>query len=126
MRLIVKLPKDKLPFLGIVFPTSYLATQTNEDLLLDHKEDVYRLIFEFTGTILNLKLICDEKVIIRTYRNVDYEKEKLKNWVQITRKANAFNFGHIYMQSNKEVVVKNYKNRKLFVLRLNKYEIQSN
>lgn len=126
MRLIVKLPKDKLPFLGVVFPTSYLATQTNEDLLLDHKEDTYRMIFEFMGPVLNLKLICDEKVIIRTYRNVEYEKEKLKNWVQITRKAKAINFGHIYMQSNKEIVVKNYKNRKLFVLRLNKYEIQSN
>jgi hypothetical protein len=126
MKLVVKLPKDKLPFLGIVFPSSYQANQTNEDLVLDHKEDIYRMILEFTGTVLNLKLICDEKVIIRTYRNVDYDKEKLKSWVMITRKGTAFNFGHIYMQSNKEIVVKNYKNRKLFVLRLNKYEIQSN
>lgn len=126
MKLVVKLPKDKPPFLGLVFPSSYAANQTNEDLILDHKEEVYRMIFEFNGTVLNLKLICDEKVIIRTYRNVDYEKEKLKNWVLITRKANSFNFGHIYMQSNKEVVVKNYKNRKLFVLRFDKYEIQNN
>jgi hypothetical protein len=126
MKLVVKLPKDKLPFLGVVFPSSYSATQTNEDLVLDHKEDIYRMIFEFTGTVLNLKLICDEKVIIRTYRNVDYDKEKLKSWVMITRKNTAFNFGHIYMQNNKEIVVKNYKNRKLFVLRLNKYEIQNN
>ncbi len=126
MKLVVKLPKDKPPFLGLVFPSSYAANQTNEDLILDHKEDVYRMIFEFIGTVLNLKLICDEKVIIRTYRNVEYEKEKLKNWVQITRKVNAFNFGHIYMQNNKEVVVKNYKNRKLFVLRFNKYEIHNN
>jgi hypothetical protein len=126
MKLVVKLPKDKLPFIGLVFGSSYQATQTNEDLILDHKEDLYRLIFEFNGTVLNLKLICDEKVIIRTYRNVEYDKEKLKSWVQITRKARELNFGHIYMQHNKEIVVKNYKNRKLFVLKLHKYEIQAN
>ena len=125
MKLVVKLPKDKLPFIGIVFGSSYLATQTNEDLVLDHKDDIYRIIFQFVDTTLHIKLICDEKVIIRTYRDVEYDKDKLKNWMMITRKASEFNFGHIYMQHNKEIVVKNYKNRKLFVLKFNTYDIQS-
>jgi len=123
MKLIVKLPKDKLPFIGVQFPYSYEAGKTNQDLVINFKHINYKMLFEFIKNTVNVKLVSDENMILRSYNGLDYDKDKLKTWFYLTKDAKAFNFSHIVKEGGKEMVVKTIQQPQYFILKLNKYEI---
>ncbi|MEO6302655.1 MAG: hypothetical protein ABIP51_05745 [Bacteroidia bacterium] len=126
MKLIVKLPKDKLPFVGIQFPYSYDAGKTNQDLVINFKHVSYKLVFEFVKNTVNVKLVSDENMIMRSYNGLEFDREKLKTWFYLTKDAKAFNFSHTVKESGKEMVVRTLQKPLLFILKLNKCEIINN
>ncbi len=124
VKLIVKLPKDKLPFIGILYNSIYKAESENQDLVIDHKHLNYRVKFEFAGSGINLYLSSEDKLIQREYRNREYDPLKLKVWFQNTNKASNFNFSHLMDNYGQESVVRTLQNvNKLFLLKVNSYEI---
>ena len=124
MKLVVKLPKGKLPFIGILLPKNNLDSQKfNQDLILDYKYASYRIVFEFIRSHVNIKLISDESLIVRFYNKLEYNPEKLRAWFYLTNNAKEFNFSQIVLENGKEVVQRTYERKVLFVLKVNKYEI---
>ncbi len=123
MKLIVKLPKDKLPFIGIQFPYSYEAGKTNQDLVTNYKHIQYKIVLEFVKDKVNIKLVSQENMITRSYNGLEYEKDKLKNWLYLTKNAKAFNFSHTIKEGGKELVAKTILQPQNFILKLNQCQI---
>ena len=124
MKLVLKLPKDKPPFIGIQFPNSYAASRTNEDLpgMLD-KEDCRLILEPVDKHYLNLRLVNTDKLIDTAYKQVEYNIEKLKTWLNQTEKENQFNFAHVTLDYDKHVVAKVGGGFEKFVIRLNSVKI---
>jgi hypothetical protein len=123
MKLVVKLPKGKKPFVGILFSKSFDAEKSNIDLMISHWNKTYRLEFIFEGQYVNVKLICDDEVIVRTYGHATYEADKLRSWFYLTKDCKDFNFSQLYIQNGQEKVAKEFASQKWFVLKVNGYKI---
>jgi DNA topoisomerase VI subunit A len=124
MRLVVKLPKDKLPFIGIIlYATDLQMMKFNQDLITEHKQASYRIVFEFTGRYVNLQLISDEHFIKRVYEKLDYDAGKLRQWFHLADKSKGFHFSQLKIEQNKEMVLRTKDGNLLFVLKIEKYEI---
>ena len=93
--LIVKLPKDRPPFMGVLIPgDNYGWSKLNQDLILEHKNASYKIMLEFTGNKLDLRLISNDQQIARIYKDIQYDPVKLTSWVHHTKNAKEFNFCH--------------------------------
>jgi hypothetical protein len=125
MKLVVKLPPNKPPFIGIVFPHISIAEKTNQELVIDHKYADYRIVFEFIQGWVNVKLISNAIPAVKFYNKLSYDKEKMIAWLYITRTAKEFNFSHLHEPHGKEVVVKTLLKPKLFVLKVDSYEVHT-
>jgi hypothetical protein len=123
MELVVKLPKGKLPFIGIKFAEMHEANELNKDLMNNYSTCIFKVILEPHKNEMNLRLICEEKLLVRFYNGLKYDPEKLKAWIYLTKTAKSFNFSHIYQLGDKEKVAMAIMSRKLFVLKLEGYEI---
>lgn len=125
MKLVVKLPPNKPPFIGIVFPHISVAEKTNQELVIDHKYADYRIVFEFIRTWINVKLISNAIPAVKFYNKLTYDKEKVIAWLYITKNSTEFNFSHLHEPYGKEVVVKTLLKQKLFVLKMDGYEVHT-
>ena len=123
MKLIVKLPPNKLPFIGIVFEHSGDAEKINQELITDYKYADYRIVFEFIRDWVNVKLISNSIPAVKFYNKLSYDKSKLIAWFYITKNMKGFNFSHLYIYQNKECVAKIPVKQKLFVLKVDSYEV---
>ena len=122
-RLILKLPKGKLPFIGILITGDPGSGKTNQDLVNNHPYAEYRIEIEVFSKHINMRLICEEKLIIRHYAHVKYEPEELTNWQYLTDGKPAFNFAHLGIEKDKEFVLKTWDKKKLFVLKVTSVQI---
>ncbi len=122
MKLVLKLPKDKLPFIGVQFNSNYQAGRTNSDLL-HHHEHLFKIQLEpdKKGTI-KLKLYCEDLAISRIYEGIEYDQYQLKNWMYMVSRSKQFNFGHVTMEENKHIISKDSAFR-IFVIKLDKVEL---
>lgn len=125
MKLVVKLPKDKPPFIGIVFEHAGDAGKINQELITDHKYADYRIVFEFISGWVNVKLISNSIPAVKFYNKLSYDKEKLIAWFYITKNRKGFNFSHLYVSGNKECVAKAPAKQILFVLKVDSYEVHT-
>ncbi|MBC7694972.1 MAG: hypothetical protein H7141_05930 [Burkholderiales bacterium] len=125
MKLVVKLPKDKPPFIGIVFDHESDAEKVNQNLITDHKYADYRIVFEFISDWVNVKLISNSIPAVKFYNKLSYDKEKLIAWFYITKNMKGFNFSQLYVYGNKECVAKTIAKQKLFVLKVDSYEVHT-
>ncbi len=121
--LVVKLPKGKPPFIGILFDDKFKAEDSNSDLINNHKDKTFRIIFEFIRDHVNVRLVCDDALIIISYTHQLYDMEKLKNWFYLTRDCKHYNFSQIYEEGGSWKVAKTFKTHKLFVLKVEKYQV---
>src|SRR5258708_33287528 len=118
MKLVLKIPKDKPPFIGIQFASSYVASKTNSDLvsMLD-KEDCQLILKPYDKHNLNLRLVNKGKFVDREYKQIEYNNDTLKRWLEQTKSMKQFNFSHVIMDFDKHVVVK-ISISKNFIIRL--------
>lgn len=124
--LIVKLPPNKPPFIGMLYSDSWSLNEINQELVIKHKNAGYRIVFEFINGILNIRLISEAALVVKFYNNVSYDKEKLKAWIYLTKDKTSFNFSHIYIKDGKETVVRTKEKGMLFVLPVQSYEVIGN
>jgi len=124
MKLVLKLPKDKLPFIGIQFASNYVASKTNSDLvsMLD-KEDCHLILKPYDKHYLNLRLVNKEKFVNREYKQIEYNNETLKRWLEQTKGMKQINFSHVIMDFDKHVVVKISINKN-FIIKLSKVKLE--
>ena len=126
MKLVVKLPKGKKPFVGVLFTRPFDAEKSNIDLVLNYRDKVFRLEFVFEGQYVNVKLICEDELIVRTYGNASFDADKLRNWFYLTKECKDFNFSQLYIKDGQEKVAKEFTTQKWFVLKVSGYKVISN
>jgi len=128
MKLVLKLPKEKPPFIGILLAEtdnrSY-PERLNEDLINEHKYAGYRLVLEFENKRLNLGLLADDSGIARYYKGLEFEGHELAGWIYMTRQAKQFNFGHVRLERGRETIVKTWGKKINFVLPVKDYLINT-
>ena len=90
---------------------------------MEHKYAGYRIELEFVKDKLNLHLVSDESRILKKYEDLSYEAGWLAHWIYQTRNTKGFNFGHVMLEKNKEVVVRTWAKKLLYVLKVEKYEV---
>lgn len=124
MKLIVKLPKGKKPFIGILFNDSLESQILNADLVNIFSHISYSIKFNFEAEHVNVQLIGEEEPIIRSYNNLSYDADRLKNWFLLTKNVRDFNFSQIHLNKiSQETVALVIKTQKLFILKVNGYQI---
>ncbi len=117
----MKLPKDKPAFIGVVFENISLAGRLNSHLPEQHKTEQYKLIIEPIARKVNLRLVCESIGFNYQYMGLDYDYDKLKNWLNFVQPNSVLNFSHLIREYDKEKVVFSSPNRSLFVLKINGY-----
>lgn len=118
MELVVKLPENKPPFLGILFDDSYQACSINKSAVNNYHTCTYQIVLEPTGEKLNLRLICESFGLNYVYENIKYNPETLIKFVYKTKDSKLFNFSHLVRKDGKDTVVKTLANQRLFVLKI--------
>lgn len=132
MELVLKNPKDKPPFIGILFDdqSTFKERQENKEFVDEYKrlwmtrETEFTIQFEPYTTHVNIQLFCSNPISIRSYKLVRYNPEKLEEWWRANRFIGIFNFGHIVLNQNKHEVVKTQPKMNLFVLPITKMSIK--
>jgi hypothetical protein len=82
MELVLMLPENKPPFIGICF--GRLGDELiNQDLIFDHRKRTYSIIIEAFERHMNLRLVCKEIVTVRFYNHVAYDPAQLKSWLYV-------------------------------------------
>jgi hypothetical protein len=125
MELILKLPKDKPAFMGIVFTNIYEASTLNQKLANDHKSEAYQMILESNGSNIDIILKCNSINFKHKYVNVKCDWLKLTDWLRYLKPNEPFNFSHITQEFNKDNVVKTLQKQKLFVLSISNLQINN-
>ena len=123
MELVLKLPKGKPPFVGVLFELEYHGADMNVDLYRTHGNRPYKLILEPNKKQINLRLICEEIVTVRFYNSLKYNNERLNDWVYLTKNAKAFTFGHVVFKEDKHHPVRIHPGGKPFVLKVESFEL---
>jgi hypothetical protein len=125
MRLVLKLPQGKPPFIGIEFSKIWQGEKENRDLIFDFKNEIYTLLIEPIGGYLNIRLFSEQKNIVRYYNGVSYNKDAFKRWIELTRNSGLFNFGHTYQENSVDKICIVLKDgiKIYFVLKVNRYMI---
>jgi hypothetical protein len=121
-KLVLKLPKGKLPFIGVNLGTRYNRfdpdpCRFNADLVNDHGAEIYQIHLELFTDHLNLRLICENLVLIRDYKELKYDTVKLKTWVYMAQNAKQYHFGHVIEKNGKDEIAMTLTKR-LFCLKV--------
>lgn len=124
MELALKLPKDKLPFIGIRFYNEHEAASVNKSAVNNYHTSQYQIILEPQADKLNLRLVCSTFGLNHIYENLRYKPDQIMRFLYHTKGTKEFNFGHVVEKDGKDVVVKTVANQRLFVLKVSKLEVR--
>jgi hypothetical protein len=120
MKLILKQPLNKLPFIGIEFKSEYEAECTNKMGIESYYTHTYHIILEPIGTNINVIMhTADSNLINLVYKNVEYDPIHLQKFLAVTSLNKNYNFSHVVLENNKHKVVQSQTNRRLWVLKVN-------
>ncbi len=124
MKLVLKLPQNKPPFIGIEFDSHYEASKTNSDIIGALDSRYYKINLRPINKFnIYLILECKDLMIKRRYQNLEYEQEKLKTWLGMTRAQKSFNFGHVIKEHNRHILVKAQYSGLNFVIKLEEVKL---
>jgi hypothetical protein len=116
VKLVLKQPKGKLPFIGVRYWDIYNAHYHNQDLV---DKGLYTLTIKFKNILyhngkpsdphkethyLELHLNSYDKRYHRCY-TVDYNVKEFKEWYEVTRSLMHFNFGQVYELNGIDTIV---------------------
>jgi hypothetical protein len=124
MKLILKLPNDKPPFMGIQFSNHYDAGRTNAQAVYDLDKLYCKIILMPKGLYMDLTIKCEDIMMSYTYRNLDYSPEKLKQWLHLVSGAKQFNFGHVTLEHDDHKIAKVGSGMKNYVIKVESVKLQ--
>ncbi len=118
MDLVLKLPKGKLPFIGILFEHESVGGRMYSEIIERYPFKEYRVVIENIGNTINLRLICEETTTVYFYNHLGFDAEKLRSWLYLTKHQKEFNFGHVFNQIDKHQIVKSSPSLKKFFIKV--------
>lgn len=124
MELILKLPPNKPPFIGILFRDKYRACTLNKSWVNNYNTHKYKIVLQVKGMVVDL-IITEEGMGFRhTYEDLKYDSQKLLKFMRQTKEDKLFNFGHIITVLDNHEVVKTLANQRLYVLKVVKIKFE--
>ncbi len=96
MELVLKLPKNKPPFIGVLFNYELDAVTKNKDWAENSNPFTYDLILEPSQKLF-ITLAKDSHFSDRY--EVNYDPITLLKFLHHTKTSQAFTFGHLYLKS---------------------------
>ena len=123
MKLILKLPKNKPPFIGILFALECEGAALHSDMVEKYGDKEYHVVFEILSNDINLRVACAETVTVYFYNSLTCDSNTLVSWLYMTKHLSKFNFGHIYKHLDKDTLVTARSQRKLFFIPVTKITV---
>jgi len=124
MELVVKLPKGKLPFIGVVFSNVWSAERENKHCIENEWTDTFKLRLIPKERSIDVHFIHHGQSTY-VYKDLIYSPEKLVKFIYASRGASLFNFSHLICENNKHLVVKSATNRRLWVLKMDEIIVEA-
>ena len=116
-QLVFKHTTGKPPFIGIRFEDISKAETLNADLVQKYKTLEYFITIEPLGNKLQLRLCCDEPLIMRKYDGLEYDGSSFRDFIKDKGNYKVFNFGHIIRSYAYDVPAK-IRSREMFILKV--------
>lgn len=120
--LIIKFPERKPPFLGVVYPSSFVASRTNQSWVNTYGSLNFQLRFEPDYGLLKITLSQSELGEKYDYPITIFDEKKVRDFVLKAKNLKQINFGHVIEKEDEHIVVKTSVGNKLWVLKINKVE----
>lgn len=125
MKLILKLPKDKPPFIGVQFSNHFDAGRTNADAVYHIEGRYCKITLEPKGHYIDLRIRCEDAMMSYTYKDLDYSPEKLRNWLAMVSNSKQFNFGHVLLENDNHKIAKVGSSLKNYVIKVESVKMVS-
>lgn len=123
MELIFKLPPNKHPFIGILFKSEYEASRLNQAQVQVNNLYYFNVILEPIGDKLNLTIKLDEWLFRYTYEGLEYDPNKLKQFLFNSMGCECYNFSHIVLKNGEHKVVKTLSTQSYFILKIKELKL---
>lgn len=115
MELVLKIPKTKPPFIGVLFNFENDAVTKNKGLVEHDADFDFDMILE-PSQKLYIKLIRDSHFSERY--EVNYDPVELLKFLHHTRESKRFSFGHLLLKEGNLVVPKTRAWNKLLLFKI--------
>ena len=121
MELILRVPKDRPPVVGVIFKRVKHACEMNGDIVDKHSDKLFSLHFSKNNNYtVNFRLGSEQLQAHREYREVKYDPVKFENFLYITRERKEFVFLHLLYDFDRFFVVHSAQSMKKFELKVNR------
>lgn len=93
MKLVVKLPDGKPPFIGIEFENPWKGESDGREVSMNLNSSLFTLVIQPIGQNLSIRLVCDDPVKVKFYSNIKFDKERFMRWYAIAKAHKILKFG---------------------------------
>jgi len=126
LELVLKFPKEKPPYIGILFSSVFHAGKLNQEWIQHHGNETFRLTLEPKNNLLELVISHSELGLKHVYKIRYFHPEKLKRFLEQVRTIKKINFGHVVTQNNEHIPVRTVESKQVWVLAIGKIELLIN
>lgn len=121
MELVLKIPKGKPPFIGVLFHTKEQACSKNSVFLPDNESFEHELVMDPSQ---RLSITLFYRFGFSEKYEVDYNPVTLLKFLHHTKDCASFTFGHLYMASGKMTVAKTNGKEKPLLFKIKSIKVQ--
>lgn len=121
LELVLKLPKNKRPYIGILFQSEYKASYINQYWVNEFGGQDYKLIIEPHPEVLLVSLVNKRLMLFYSYEVKKFDGERLKKFLELVR-GKTINFGHVLLKNDKHYPARTMTELKIWVLEITKIE----
>jgi hypothetical protein len=127
MELLLRVPKDKPPVIGIVFRRIKEACILNQDLVNELPELPYYIrVRDNSSKGISFEIMSDKLQGTRLYKDVKYDRDKFENFLFVTRQRNVFTFAHLLYDFDQYFSVSTLERNKKFELKIERIYMMQN
>ena len=124
LELVLKLPENKPPYIGLLFQSEYKASYINQFYVNEFGGKYYKLVIEPFEDMLSVSLVSKELKLFYSYKVKKYDIFKLQRFLGVA-KYEPVNFGHVLMKNDKHYPARTMTELKIWVLTIQKIEFLS-
>jgi hypothetical protein len=122
MELVMKLPKDKPPYLGVMFYDDYAAMSKNKGCANNYRDSFFSVLIIPTGrNRIDIKITCGASN--GSYEDVRCNVDALIRFLYMTKDVKRYNFGHVVEKEGEHKVARTTNNSP-WNLKVNKIEVK--
>lgn len=119
MELLLQIPKDKPPFIGVVFNRVKEACERYQELVNDHPDFPFYLKFnQPNGDKVSFYIASEKLKGFWHYKDVKCDPVKLENFLYMTRTKTSFNFAHVLRDFDQDIIVTTANGYRKFALKI--------